>query len=137
MIQINKKLEDRLRSEGYLKLKSKNPNIHQFRYLAPSDSSRKSIVCIENGSIYGVYFGQYWEEKYSLVDWNTFDCDCEMCKLDEAGEEMGITSRGFTSAIRNMENLDPDTTIEIQGLNLTKENNGWKKFSLFYKVIEE
>lgn len=137
MIQINRKHEDRLRSEGYIKLRDKNSDRHRFKYLAPYPGSMKSIVCIEHGSVYGVYIGQNWEEKYIPVDWNTPDCDCDMCKLNEAAEEMGIISKDFSYAIRNMNNLDNNTPIDIYGLNITKEKNGWNKVSFYYKIQDE
>lgn len=136
MIQINRKLEDRLRTEGYMKLRDKNSDRHRFKYMAPSGTSTKSIVCIEHGSVYGVYFGSGWEDKYILVDWNTPDCVCDMCQLNEAGEEMGIASLSLASSIRTITNIDTNTPIDIYGLNITKEKNGWNKVSFFYKIQE-
>lgn len=134
MIKRNKDIENKLRTEGFIKLKIKNSDSPKYRYMAPGNGSNKSIVCIENGSVYGVYIGSGWSDKYEIVDWNSPDCDCDECKLNDAGEEMAIISSGFASAIRNMENLDVKQPINIYGLNVTKEKNGWNKTSFYYKV---
>lgn len=136
MNKIDKLVEERIQSKGWIKLlpTDKNPTKqpHRFRY-----TDGNSVSIIKDGALSGVYQGPYIKEKYKQVDWDTQECNCIECSVLEGSEEVMRISNSLATAARCFEGVSFDESIDIAHLQIDQADNGYKKVTFYYKITDK
>ena len=140
MSKVDKSIEDNLRAKGWMKLLPTDEyptgQSHRFRYLAKVDFGDPFIVIIQGGELRSVFSGLFWQERYREVDWDTPDCQCRNCATIEAIDELERSGKLAASFVRDFENNFTEAPVDISGLELVQEENGFRKISFYYRIDE-
>jgi hypothetical protein len=138
MNKLDKLVEDKIRAKGWIKLlpteKCETSQPHRFRY---TDGQTTSVCIIQDGALVGVYQGPSWKEKYKQVDWDTPECNCKDCLLNQGLEQLERTGKAAAVFARQLEGADPDKEVRILGLQVEDViKDSYKQVTFYYKIDE-